>query len=503
MTLYKKTMIFLGLFMGSTQVFAGEFQQGQNDPYGGIRYSQVFDQTKIYAKYQRLLKQLECAQNIFSSEQLSSSGGDRLDLLEIQKELKQFEQDCLAQLHQAHQIALAHPCIMTVSEIGMTLTTMWVAHYLSEKFKKEDTKTSNDGLSMFFSASSLIWYFRNFIKTGYNVLNPPDNILGELEDHFAKNKCYISNALWPKIITSFAAARAGGFDRAAHINFLTFVLNLTIYKPKVAITCKNNMSQEEVKQEIHTRIKTYFADYQECDMAESLINLQLNVAKFIDELMDHENMKTGSQGPRYLFLHGVGGIGKTHFVQTLASWIEELIPNSVRFEEIVVNSTDELEGNEQKPGAFLKILRNQLMQNKRGSVVMLDEATWLNDHGMINAAKRVFNGDRSKLSTSYFGSNIDGTAVALNIPPMLIFVASNDAINDAALQSRFDIVHYPKPTTQALITHALKIAEHSNTLKKLNINIDEAKITNWVQTLPENNGNFRYVAGNVESLLLQ
>lgn len=508
--IYKKIVLFLALCIPSVQIFTGEFQSGHRDPYAGIKYSQVFDQANIYEKYQTLLQQLGCAQNVFTPEQVAAIPQIVLTEAEVEKQVQQFEQECLAQLQQARQIVLARPCIMNCSKMGLTIATMLAAKKITEMMygkpasdnDASSLKPAADNLAMFFSASDLIWRLSNLVVDGYSLLNPPDNLLEELENHFAQNKCYIPHVLWPKITTSFVAARAGGYGQEGHINFLTFVLNLTIYKPKKAIVGKDSMSLDDVKHELHKRIETYFADYQKDNFMDSLINLQLNVAKFIDELVEFDTM-TPSQGPRYIFLQGIGGIGKTHFVQTLASWIEELLPNSVRFEEMVMNSSDELEGNEQKPAAFLKILRNQLMQNKRGSVVMFDEATWLNDHCMINAAKRVFNGDRSRLTTSYFGSNIDGTAVALNIPPMLIFVASNDPINDLALASRFDVIQYPKPNKEALVHHAVKAANHSKALQNNRTLINQALITEWVEKLSENDRNFRYVAGNVEAYLLR
>jgi hypothetical protein len=502
--LYKKTIQLLTLMLISIATLSMDGSSHSGDPYGGIIYSQVFEQTEIYKKYKTVLDQTECACNIFSPEETTNPQANKLNPEEIRIKLQELEQECLAQLHHARTLTLARPLRMTLTKMGLVLSTMYITKILTEKFKSSTTPNapaSNDGLAMFFSAGDLIWRLPDLINSSYNLLYRPDNLLGDLEDHFAKNKCYIPQALWPKITSSFAAARQGGYNQEMHINFLKFVLNLTIYKPKQTLSFAHNLSQDEVKQELCNRIQSYFADYKDLDIQDSLIEIQINILKFIDELVSSRNRTTG-QGPRHIYLHGIGGIGKTHFVQTLASWVEELIPNSVRFEEIVINSADELEGNEQKPGAFLKILRNQLMQNKRGSIIMLDEATWLNDACIVNAAKRVFNGDRSKLSTSYFGSNIDGTAVALDIPPMLIFVASNEEIKDKALASRFDIMKYPNPTIPALVQHAVTAAQNSKILQSKNIVTDQDTIKKWIESLSEENQNFRYVAGKIEMFLL-
>lgn len=502
--LYKKIALSLLFMLIPMGIFSMHGSGQSNDPYASMIYGQAFDQGEIYQKYKIVLQETECASNLFKTEEMSTQA-DTLSSEETVKKLQEMEQECLAQLHSARTSTLAQPFKMTLTKMGIVITTLIATKLLKDAYSssKEGTpaSTSNDSLTMFFGAGDLIWRLPDLITSSYNLVYRPDNILGDLEDHFAKNRCYIPQALWPKIMASFASARQGGYGQETHINFLKFVLNLTTYKPKQSLPLTKSVSVDEIKQELCQRIQSYFADYQNSDIQNSLLEIQINIFKFIDELVSPKNMTIG-QGPRHIYLHGIGGIGKTHFVQTLASWIEELIPNSVRFEEIVINLADELEGTEQKPGAFLKILRNQLMQNKRGSIIMLDEATWLNDPCIVNAAKRVFNGDRSKLSTAYFGSNIDGTAVSLDIPPMLIFVASNEEINDKALASRFDIMKYPKPTISALVQHALKTVQNSKILQHKNVIVDETIIQKWIESLIEENQNFRYVAGKIEMFLL-
>jgi hypothetical protein len=493
--LFKKITLLLALVASSinTTTQNGNGNSTPSDAYRDIRYSEAFDQAAIYQKHKKLLIKLGCAHNVFSADDLAQTAQE-MDNAEYQAELKKFEKECFSALSNARFIALSQPGIKTLSYIA--LVTAAVA--LTMKYTdKESAGNSIAFLNLAFNAAFVV---PELIGTGYNLLYTPDNALKELENHFAKNMCYIPNVLWPKIINAFTSARQSEFGREAHTNFLNFTLNLTTYKPKNSLVFKDDMSADEIKNELAARIDSFFSNYKQSQDSDSLNHIQINVAKFIDELIDPTS-KT-KQGPRYIYLHGVGGIGKTHFVQTLSDWLEELIPGSVRFEEIVINSSVELEGSEQLPGALLKALRNQLMQNKRGSIVMFDEATWLNDPSMISSAKRIFNGDRSKLSASYFGSNIDGTAVSLDMPPMLIFVASNNNINDDALASRFDLVHYPIPTKQALFEHALKIAACSKILKNKQISIDKKAVLNWIENLSEKNYNFRYITGNIENFLL-
>jgi hypothetical protein len=106
----------------------------------------------------------------------------------------------------------------------------------------------------------------------------------------------------------------------------------------------------------------------------------------------------------------------------------------------------------------LRVLRNQCQAKKKGSMVFMDEANWLNEPPFEATSKRVFNGAQSKLTTCYFGTGIDGTGVKLDVPPMLVIVASNNEIKEPALKSRFDCIDFPMPTEAALQNYAGQLA---------------------------------------------
>src|SRR5207245_10776326 len=170
----------------------------------------------------------------------------------------------------------------------------------------------------------------------------------------------------------------------------------------------------------------------------------------------------------YIYLYGPGGIGKTHFVRMLHTWIEELLPNKVLFENLIILSQEELEGNHRNPGAMLRTLSNQLAAKKQGAIIFMDEATCLNNQGMISGAKRVFNGSQADIATTYFGDGMDGMGVKIKGLPTIIFVASNEPINDPALASRFDVIEYPRPTSDALVNYALQLTGNSHVLRSMN-----------------------------------
>lgn len=466
---------------------------GVKDPYQAMSYTVAFDQKQLHKKYRPLLEKLGCAHNIFPHDYANKyvyRSGNPSTLVGT-TELAAYQHDCLHQLDSARKAALAEPGVYALLEMILTNAGAQIAAHVTGK--------DSAGGSYFMASAiteSLKLLPRTF-KSIYDLISWPDNYLQKLETRFAINQCYIPHVLWPRIINKFIAARNNAFERDKHIQFLEFVLGFTIYEPQPAISFAHNMTADDIMYELDQRIDAFFNNYQVTSHAHDREYIKLNVAKFIDCLVDPR-----APVPRYIYLHGSGGIGKTHFVHALSSWIEELVQNSVHFESPIVNTVDELEGSmERAPGVFLRVLRNQLMHKKRGSVVIFDEATWFNETAMISAAKRVFNNDQSHVSTKYFGEEEPGKTISLPMPPMLIFVASNTAIEDPALKTRFDVVHYPSPTKEALVHEATRVALTSARLRRKEIDLAPEAIPVWIDGLDATDLNFRYVKANVEAYL--
>lgn len=452
------------------------------DPYVSIRYGNAFDQQAANTKHRSVVKRLRCDENVLYDDQDQQVTPDNPLTT---AELEQYEKDCLQPLAKARFKALAEPGIVASTQLAVDITAGLVGIYILGS-------DIGKGLSGFVLIQDCAQQMPKIAQTGYNLISRPDNPLSRLEDRFAKNKTYIPNALWPRIIQAFTEARTNGFTREKQMEFLDFALDITSYRPKPTIEFKNDMTLQDVKAEIRHRINQFFSNYQACDATVS--DIDRNVSKFIDTLADN-----ATQAPRYLYLCGMGGIGKTHFVQELSKWINELMPNSIQFEDFTLQSKDELEGNAQKPGIILNVLRKQLRNNKHGSIIMIDEATWLNDPTMIDASKRTFNGNCTKISSKYFGT--DGNEISFKAPPMLIVLANNETIKDDALATRFDTVNYPTPTKKTLLSYAFSKAHQSTRLKELACPVDERAITSWVQNLQGKENNFRHIQGGVERLL--
>ncbi|MCX5922689.1 MAG: ATP-binding protein [Candidatus Dependentiae bacterium] len=525
--LFKQARGLFAMLLASQSAVAMQVP-APKDPYQNIRYGSAFDQKELYTKHKQLMDTLGCSKNVFpeaqgiarsasykidAEEESSDIGHISIDITSnermplattdkqetTKKDLEKYEADCLKGLNWERRMTLARPAIYALAEMGLAGTGAALS------MKALGSESLGGSFAVFAAISDTLRLLRGTIQSAHHLISWPDNQLKELEEHFAKNKCYIPRVLWPKIINAFVSARQNEFSRETHTNFIEFALGFTTYKPKQPVHFKNHMGIDGIKQELNQRVDTFFNNYETKECTEALMQVKINIAKFIDSLLDDHAPTSVVQLPRYLYLHGAGGIGKTHFVQTLSAWIEELIPGSVRFEDLVVTGADELEGSPEKSGAFLRVLRNQLIENKRGSIVIVDEATWLNDKGMISPAKRIFNGDRSKLSTAYFGKGMDGTGVNLEMPPMLIFVASNETLNDKPLASRFDVIQYPKPTPQALVAYAGECVSKSAILKQANITPQESAsaIGAWIKSLKESDLNFRYIAANIEVTLLR
>ncbi len=478
------------------------------DPFIYMQYDKAFDQQSLYEKHTDLMEKLGCACNVFPHNDKDMRMARPEELESIEQERKKFENDCLKKLNWERRSSFIKPFVYALANVGGTAVAVYAALYALSNRSIDSALTHSwgvnasgiaSGVSASISGGRILESIVEAVESGKNFMYLPGNSMAELEERFAKNKCYIPRSLWPKIIREFREARWDSYSRTEHKVLLDFTLDFTIYKPKPPLNCAHNATVEEVKKELHRRIEAFFSNYQIPNNDQSREYIKINVSKFIDQLLENSiGEKDRKQAPRYIYFQGSFGVGKTHFAQMLSDWIEELIPGSVRFEDLVVNKPEELEGDYKTPGAFLNTLRNQLRQNKRGSVINLDEATWLND--MVSSSKRIFNGDKSKISTQYFGDDIE---LDLDLPPVLIIVSSNDGINDPALASRFDIVNFPFPKLSALVDHAQQVIKNSKMLENKKITPELlAAIRSWIQSLKREDQNFRYIAGNVEVFVL-
>lgn len=510
--------LILCLVTVQNTIFPMEFGSGSQDPLSRLNYRTAFDQNALYQKFAPLMERWGCAHNvldqnapidrtnqpedtviIFDTENSDTAEHELIPLIrspETQKAstnntpLKNLEENytkaCLAKLQSARRWALSEDARIAGSAIALQASAV-----LALKTATPNEVANGFGMfALFYDTAMLL---RPALRSIWNLTKPPTHPLNGLEERFAINQCFIPKKLWPIITNKFMIARTNQFEQRNAMDFLEFSLGLTSCKQKPALTI-NEQNLRQGIQTLFNKIDHFFADYKD-QPSENLWMLKDNVSKFILSLTnDH------TQTPRYLYLQGLGGIGKTYFINQLSRWIEELIPDGVCFENVTVSGAEELEGSSQRPGAILRVLRNQLLKNKRGSIVFMDEASWLNKEDMISSAKRVFNGDQSTLTTSYFGSGVEGTGVALAIPPILTCLASNDQIKDPALKTRFDTIEFPAPKKETLIRYAREIAAQNDLLKDKTCKLAAFDFNAWIEKA--NVHNFRDVAAQIVPAIL-
>lgn len=516
-------MLFWFVEVSLTNAYAMLRGHVPDDPLIHMNYRDAFDQKTIHRKYQGLMKTLKCEANVsqekdhsqhanthainlskktpqiepkyaqYISESSPLVGTSRSNYstindtnlllfdedIEEQKEQpetafetnlasfdeklpewKLYKKDCLKKLRSARRWAIleqARDCTATLMLLGgATGTVVWLL----------GTDSYGGSIAIFGGLFNSVVLVREIIGGCSNLFHTPSHPLDELEKQFAVNQCFIPKDLWPPLVAHFMTARQNSFSQQKSMDFIKFTLGLTTYYPRPPIVL--NKSIDETLDELSSTIDNFFEDYNDIENQEEYHKLKINLLKFVLSLLKKDKLS------RYIYLHGPGGIGKTYFAQELCKWLNMATNNSVHIENYVITSSDELEGNENKPGVFLRALQNHCVTKKLGSIVFMDEASWLNKENMVSPSKRVFNGELAQITSSYLGSGIDGTGIHLEIPPMLIIVAANDIIKDEPLRSRFDTFNFPLPNKKALIKHAQRlIKENTSTLpqkKRISIN---------------------------------
>ena len=465
-----KSFIFLFLCIITTSISAMGFgSRYDDDPFSAINYQYAFGESDSKKK-----------------ESFIQSFQSQPELI-AQKEIEKFQAQSFKQLRSARLACLTKDVKNEITYLLINFATvMAVMKYLPKE-------SLGGSFSIFNAAMGSAYSLPSIIKMIYNLVTPPANSLEDLENQFARDKCFIPLELHHEIIQKFYSARTNKFEQKNARNFIEFALGLTLYKPKHQIQKKKDEILLQIKSSLFNHIDEFFAQYQEISPCD-IWKIKNNIYSFVLALLGQKNVF-----PRYIHLHGEGGIGKTYFVTQLRQWIKEILPKYIKFESFVINAPNELEGTPQKPCLMLRILRNQLIKNRLGSLVFMDEAAWLSQPTIASAAKRVFNGDQTTIETNYFGKDMEGSDLQLPIPPMLIFVASNDEIKDAALKTRFDSIKFPLPTKQTLIRHAKNYAQKNALISAKQI--ESFNFEQWLEK--ETITNFRAVESSIIPALLQ
>ena len=361
-----------------------------------------------------------------------------------------YRKACLSQLTSARRWALTKKAREASTQLGLIggATAATVAAVGGDSF--------GGSIAIFNGLFNGVFLLRDVISDAYTLLRTPAHPLDKLERRFATEKCFIPKKLWPSISEHFMMARQNPFAQQASMNRIEFMLGLTVHQPpKTAL--KNGEAHTRAERKLmrsilSRRMDKFFEGNYSLEKGHPYNKLKFNILNFADSLLNEDpDDESPHELSRYIYLRGPGGIGKTHFTLQLCQWIEDILGERdiIHVQNAIITSPAELEGSDNHPGVFLTMLRNQCLAGKRASIVVMDEANWINDGAMESHAKRVFNGRLGKLSTVYFGSGLDGTGIDLKMPPTLVILAANVEIKDPPLASRFDAFDYPAPKQEA------------------------------------------------------
>jgi hypothetical protein len=461
---------------------------------------------KIQKKYKSLMEEQGCARNLCLDEneppptqairfprlayiqdkirsrlnplRIASASLSKLWTLDEQIDLlTMYQNECLAHLQHMRNMVLLRPAF----EAAMMTVLLGGTTALNNYF---DPDSYGSSLSFYAALATCAYHANSAIRAGYAYYTPPPHPVDELEKRYVRNQCFIPNQLWPIIIEKLMVTRQNPNEQREALNFLSFTLGLTLYKPDRPLIAGETSTDERIDT-ILKRVKTFFEDYEPFKIPLDKYKIRANINFFLQNTFGK-----GQHQLRPLFMHGSGGIGKTHFAVKLVEWIEEMFPQSISYEFINITSPEELEGSASRPGAFVRVLRNKCSQRTKASVVVMDEATWLNKPPFVEGpAKRVFNGDLSTLQTTYFGTSGDGREIQLPMPPMFIIGAANVPIEDENLRSRFDQVEFPMPKEGALRRYAREFFQKQDQENIMDIPTATDKLYKAIQGI----GSFRAI----------
>lgn len=439
-----KKLLFVWIFCAAFYGASGSSEPSK-DPLSGMNYRTAFDLSDVYKSFADVIEQLGVTDNVMSKEisgldsyQSVASNANTVNA----ERFDAFQKACLDHLRKQRLWILSYMGRESVT----LLTLMIVAGAVC--IKVLGASSFGGSFAIFTVLFNSVWYLRDIIRSGFNMISTPSHPLDEREKLYVTNQCFIPNAIWPKIEQGFMQARSNPFEESNALAFLDFSLGFTALKKQPALSA----DKEAIKRSVFEKINNFFADYEIPEGSPIVYVVQANVDLFIDAIFGHPTRRA-----RPIFLVGESGIGKTKFVHVIYQAIIESLRDKIQFCNEVIAQPDDLEGSDAKHGLLLRITQLLHKSLLYGGILILDEANWLNDPCFLSAAKRTFNGDLTNQKTRYFGGGSLGQGVDFDLPPILVFVANNSMINDSALASRFDIVHFPKPKKIALRTYATKL----------------------------------------------
>jgi hypothetical protein len=203
------------------------------------------------------------------------------------------------------------------------------------------------------------------------------------------------------------------------------------------------------------------------------------------------DVSKGTSSMHYISVSGPHGIGKTETTRKIYKALNQVFESgTIYLAETVMQDGSDIEGTPTTPSILLRVIGEaKTSMHARGIFMVLDEGTThLNQH--IDSAKRAFNS-----KTEITGGHFLGETVKFPTLPMILFILSNDAIQDLALASRMTQVSLISPNPKILEQHIEAVAQ------KLQIGLPVQLNTADLQMISQKITNFREVESKIKEAL--
>lgn len=194
---YITWLVFLVITLPIRHMNAQMGSSSQQDPLLRIDYMNAFNQSKIHERFKNLMLASGCAENVFSKSSTEQLPTRTKQLNPFAQ--KAYEQACLKKLQSARRWTITEP-----ARESLTLLALSIGAAIATN-KMLDKKSMGGSFSIFATVSSSVYLLREVINSGYNLAFQPQSALSRLEEHFARNQCFIPYALWPAIIEKIHA----------------------------------------------------------------------------------------------------------------------------------------------------------------------------------------------------------------------------------------------------------------------------------------------------------
>lgn len=288
-----------------------------------------------------------------------------------------------------------------------------------------------------------------------------------------------------EIVRAGETARIDAYKRGESIGRLMQLIQLRLNAPLPPLA---SITKIKASHELAHDFYKLLTDTYDPESNKGLKMLALELSTFV------WNVVNGTSSIQYISISGLPGVGKTETAKKVYQMLLDILgQESVHLFQAVLQDVSEIEGNNNTPSMILKATgaaRNN--KQARGLFVVMDEgATQLNQS--VDSAKRAFNS-----KTEISGGHFLGTHQTFTAMPTIVFILSNDPINDTALATRMTLAHFEKPTTSALKAHAKAFS------RQYEIGTNTPPLTNQeVQTIGNDAINFRDVEARVKALTVE